>query len=398
MNDELLNYFKYKEGLPTRASPGNDEAMNVAKNDMFVGEQEQGQQSWQHLPSRSPLWMVTRQPLINEFVSNLANHREQIESNPDVAYNLVFSRSELEEVRVQYADMIRAGEARLHRLGALVANKLFSADYDLKSVVVGETPSSQTRFEYAQSIHIETLLAETDLDLGNRILSNMALRGLEGFETPRLVANFVEYQPTRMNPLAVHKMISRIKAEEEIWNKVCDEIFSLDDLISRDKDLRQLSHFVKDVFGLKLVVGDASNAAQLQRALQDLRFTDEQLADAGIELGAGHRELKFLEVKDYLTGPQNKQSGWEALKSVVQWWDGVFEIQIQPLSNYFREREMLTRESHAAFKANREHVRNELVQRIPLMGFYRDLLYWLFVAPDTPPPRYNNVDVRVEAN
>ena len=41
--------------------------------------------------------MVTRQPLINEFVSNLANHREQIESN-QIAYNLVFSRSELEEV------------------------------------------------------------------------------------------------------------------------------------------------------------------------------------------------------------------------------------------------------------------------------------------------------------
>ena len=35
--------------------------------------------------------------------------------------------------------MIRGGEARLHRLGALVGNQLFSSNYDLKSVVVGET-------------------------------------------------------------------------------------------------------------------------------------------------------------------------------------------------------------------------------------------------------------------
>ena len=379
------------------SSTGNHGAMVSVADDKDVGVETSLPEPWLHLPARSPLWMVTRQPLINEFVSNLANHREQIESNPGIAYNLVFSRSELEEVRVQYAAMIRAGEARLHRLGALVANQLFSANYDLKSVVVGETPSSKMRFEYAQSIRIETLLAETDLDLGNRILSQMALKSGDHFETPRLVANFVEYQPTRMNPLTVHKMISRIKAEEEIWNKVCDEIFSLDELISRDKELRQLSHFVKDVFGLKVVVGDAANARRLQEALEGLRFSPEELEEAGIELNAGHDQLKFLEVKDYLTGPQNKQSGWEALKSVVQWWDGVFEIQIQPLSNYFREREMLTRESHAAFKANREHVRNELVQRIPLMGFYRDLLYWLFVAPNTPPPRFNNVDVRVEA-
>jgi len=361
------------------------------------GEQgDASEQSWMNLPARSPLWMVTRQPLINEFVANLAKNREQIEANPHIAYDLVFSRSELEEVRIQYATMIRAGEARLHQLSALVAENLFTADYDLKSVVIGEIPSTQLRFEYAQPIRTQTLLAETDLDLGNRILSQMMLRGKSVFETPNLVANFVEYQPTRLNPLAVHKMISRIKAEEEIWHKVVDEIFSLDDLISRDKELRQLSHFVKDVFGLKVVVGDAENAARLQEALQSMSFSDKQLETAGIELNAGYDKLKFVEVKDYLRGPQNKQSGWEALKSVVQWWDGTFEIQIQPLSNYFREREMLTRESHSAFKANREHIRNELVQRIPLMGFYRDLLYWLFVKPNTPPPRFNNVDVTVE--
>ena len=49
-------------------------------------------------------------------------------------------------------------------------------------------------------------------------------------------------------------MISRIKAEEEIWNKVCDEIFRIDELLERDKKLRALSRYVKDVFGVKVVV------------------------------------------------------------------------------------------------------------------------------------------------
>ena len=150
---------------------------------------------------------------------------------------------------------------------------------------------------------------------------------------------------------------------------------------------------MEDVFGLKVVVGDADNARRLQETLESMAFSEDQLQDAGIPVEESSRGLNFVEVKDYLAEPQNKQSGWEALKSVVQWWDGIFEIQLQPLSNYFREREMLTRESHWAFKANREHIRNELAQRIPLMGFYRDLLYWLFVRPSTPAPAFNNVKV-----
>ena len=37
----------------------------------------------------------------------------------------------------------------------------------------------------------------------------------------------------------------RIKAEEEIWNKVVDEIFEVDSLVERDKELRHLSRYVK---------------------------------------------------------------------------------------------------------------------------------------------------------
>ena len=55
-----------------------------------------------------------------------------------------------------------------------------------------------------------------------------------------------------------------------------------------------------------------------------------------------------------------KASGWEAIKSVFQWWDTMIEVQVQPLANYQQERERLTRESHAGFKSRREALRNQI--------------------------------------
>ena len=139
---------------------------------------------------------------------------------------------------------------------------------------------------------------------------------------------------------------------------------------------------MKDVFGLKIVVGKPEDAQELQEALSALNFSTGELDRVGAPVEPSCQALSFMEVKNYLIDGHNKQSGWEALKSVVKWWDGLFEIQIQPLSNYFREREKLTRESHSAFKANRESIRNRLAEVYPLMGYYRDLLRWLFVDPE----------------
>ena len=55
-----------------------------------------------------------------------------------------------------------------------------------------------------------------------------------------------------MNEWGIHKFISRIKAEEQIWNKVVDSIFGFDQLVNADKQLRHLGGFVKDVFGVKV--------------------------------------------------------------------------------------------------------------------------------------------------
>jgi ppGpp synthetase/RelA/SpoT-type nucleotidyltranferase len=211
---------------------------------------------------------------------------------------------------------------------------------------------------------------------------------------PSLVANVVEYQPTEPNESGIHKIISRIKAEEELWNKVVDEIFGLDALVKRDKELRHLSKYVKDVFGVKVVVGSVREAATFHEVLKSLAWREAELMGVRVAPSGATSRLEFLETKDYLTG-HDKESGWEAIKSVVVWNDRIFEVQVQPLGNFWREREFLTRESHAGFKNRREQVRHQVAQQIPLFGFYQDLLKWLFQSPDTPPPSFSGVSVSV---
>ena len=92
----------------------------------------------------------------------------------------------------------------------------FSANVSTSRCCRRRVPSTKLRFEYAQSISTKALYAETDLALGNRILSQMRFAGAESAETATLVANFVEYQPTALNRFAVHKMTTRIKAEEAV--------------------------------------------------------------------------------------------------------------------------------------------------------------------------------------
>ena len=74
---------------------------------------------------------------------------------------------------------------------------------------------------------------------------------------------------------------------------------------------------------------------------------------------------------------------------------GMIEVQVQPLWNYHQEREYLTRESHAGFKERREALRNQIARTVPLFGFYRDLLRWLFLSPAEPAPTFESVEIVV---
>ena len=343
----------------------------------------------------SPLWMVTQAPSLNALVSYLSSAREEIQAAPGVDHRLGFRTSELDHARSAFGRLILEGEAGLHRLATLLAVSLFDDNYGLKSVVIGELPESRDRFTLTQSLDPADLYTHTDLALGNRLLDGLRHREAGRWVRPRLIANFVEYQPRQKNLSGIHKMISRINAEEEIWNKVNDEIFRLDQLVERDKELRAESRFVKDVFGIKVVVGNAWEAHALQELLYQARFSEELISSLGQEVGAGTDRIHIIEVKNHLGDENKKQSGWEAIKSVVKWAESTFEIQIQPLANYFLEREYLTEESHDGFKQRRERVRDDLAQRIPLMGFYRDLLRWLFRGSEGPPPEMKGVSVEL---
>jgi hypothetical protein len=340
--------------------------------------------------SGSPLWMVTTEPILNELFIQLQQLRLVLMEHPRARHELQFSRAQLEEIRLAFANMIIHGEEKLHRLCQLICDS-FVASYQIQSVVIGEVESTKERFTVTQSVSARDLYTTTDIDLGNRQLNKLRIFDGHSWSTANLVANMVDYQPTEVNPYGIHKIISRIKAEQEIWNKVVDEIFDLDSIVVRDKQLRHLSRYVKDVFGIKIVVGDVDDAHKVHRALGELTWSDQALAKFEVEPEPQSNRLHFIEVKDYLRSNRQKQSGWEALKSVVRWSDKTFEIQIQPLGNFLYERELLTNERHTSFRANRQQVRNQVAEQIPQFCFYRDLLRWLFLFPDEAPPAYPGV-------
>ncbi|MDP3500649.1 MAG: hypothetical protein Q8S33_09965 [Myxococcales bacterium] len=340
---------------------------------------------------RSPLWMVSQAPALNELVMALKRARLELE-NGTQGGRLVFSKAALAKARAEFGAMIRRGEQDLHALAGLLAQELLGS-YALRSSAIGEIERTRERFTITVDVSEDEVASSTDLDLGTRILARLAIADQRGWMRASLVSNVVEYEPTEPTPQNVYRILTRIKAEEEIWNKVVDELFDLDSIVLRDKQLQHLSRYVKDVFGIKVVVGSEEDAYRLQSRLTELSFSSEQLAARKLPTDATYSRLEFVESKDYLQRPSRKQSGWSALKSVVHWAGRTFEIQVQPLSNFLHERERLTRESHASFKGTRERVRDEVAQRLPLFGFYRALLRWLFLDPSSEAPRQEGVDI-----
>lgn len=342
-------------------------------------------------PVDSPLWMVSQAPGLNALVAALQQHRRALDEERG-GERLSFSKAELVRARAEFSDMIRRGERDLHLLASLLAER-FLGTVQRKSVVIGEIERTRERFTLTVDVSEAEVIGSTDIDLGNRVLARLAIADQRGWLRASLISNVVEYEADSPNGFSVYRLLTRIKAEEEIWNKVADEIFELDRLVLKDKQLRHLGRYVKDVFGVKIVVGTADDAERLHGLLETLRFDDDQLQARHIPLDPAHRALEFLEVKNYLEQESRKRSGWSAMKSVVAWGGRTFEVQVQPLSNFLHERERLTRESHVSFKSTRERVRDEIAARMPLFGFYRSLLRWLFVDPSEAPPIHDGVEV-----
>jgi len=191
------------------------------------------------------------------------------------------------------------------------------------------------------------------LQKGNGYSSNYPLTLLSTFPSE-----------TRGNGIKI-ALQAGLRRKKKIWNKVTDEIFQIDQLVTRDKHLARFSKYVKDIFGIKVICENDETCIKVHEQLENLEL-DER--------------LQFIETKNYLTCEPSKmkKTGWKALKSVVRWQGRLFELQVQPLGNYYLELDHMSGPSHQSFKLHRDELRDEIARNIPFYGFYRDLLQMLF--------------------
>lgn len=321
--------------------------------------------------------MAMHDPVLHRFISYLAEKKTEQESDPDQHIQIELTRSFINDVRAAFRHNILQGERHLHSLAHILASKLFLMDFELHSNVIGHLPDTDNRpFMIRERITGDQLFSLLDIDLGNQMLANFRYNQDDQWVPLQLSANFVEYIPIYNPGNGVNRITSRVKAEEEIWNKVTDELFHIDEVMVRDKHLQQYSKYVKDIFGLKVVCEDDQTCLKVHEELREMSFQDPALQ----KYMQAEEKLQFIETKNYLTCPPEKmkKTGWKALKSVVRWQGRLFELQVQPLGNYYLELDHMSGPSHQSFKFNRDDLRDEIGRAIPLYGFYRDLLRMLF--------------------
>jgi ppGpp synthetase/RelA/SpoT-type nucleotidyltranferase len=357
-------------------------------------------------PLQSPLFMAMHDPVLHQFIAYLQTKRAEQEEKPGLHVKIELSRQQIARVREAFRQSILDGERRMHVLSHLLASILLEGEFELHSNVIGVLPSEDDHpFLIRERITRDKLFSITDIDLGKKMLDNFRYQK-DGVWVPlELSANFVEYIPLGRPSTGVNRLTSRVKAEEELCNKITDEIFSVDQLVIRDKHFRQYSKFIKDIFGVKIVCEDERTCMDVHDRLQQISAGPAlsqpdavpELPSFGEDDGDSQVLLEFIETKDYLTCPpaQMKKTGWKALKSVVRWRDRLFEIQVQPLGNYYLELDHMSGPSHRSFKLRRDSLRDELAERIPLYGFYRDLLKMLFMESNVS-FEYENASVVID--
>lgn len=343
---------------------------------------------------QSPLLMVMHEPVLHQFISYLAEKKTEQEAKPGSHVTIELSREHMAQVRESFRQNILDGERNLHLLSHLLSSLLLENDFELHSNVIGVLPGDEDRpFLIRERITQDMLFSVTDIDLGNHMLDNFRYRKDLEWVPLSLSANFIEYLPVIRAPNGVNRLTSRVKAEEELWNKVADEIFVLDELVNRDKQLRHYSKYVKDIFGIKIVCEDDAKCLAVHKELENMTVIGVDWEKLGALQGVGilsngstngDRLMEFIETKNYLTcSPEEmKKTGWKAIKSVVQWHDRMFEIQVQPLNNYYLELDHMSGPSHSSFKLKRDQLRDQVSHLVPLYGFYRDLLKMLFMGSD----------------
>ncbi|MGM0578519.1 MAG: hypothetical protein ACQEXJ_22535 [Myxococcota bacterium] len=334
----------------------------------------------------SPLAMLIRDEHTHDLLERLGAHLAALrrasrdgEPRPE----LVLSRTHIAYVRQHWESSVLQGERRLYGLATLLAwNLLRTRSLQLVARIIA-SPRDERE---PQRITIEEILSREDLErhsdysLADRLAARYRYRSTPAGDFGRLYprASFLEFRPLETVDVApATRVLTRVKIEDQIWNKVCDAFFDIDRYVRRDKILNQQSKYIKDVFGIKVLTPHRDDSYRVADAIRDAQFDPADLEP--FEFTAEPR-LHLIERKDYLVLPeeQKKATGWEALKDVYRWSDRVFEIQIQTEANYFLEAWDLSKTSHRTFEMQREVLREVLDQRVPHYREFRQLLKALF--------------------
>ena len=298
---------------------------------------------------------------------------------------LVIEDEDIRYARRSWQLAVLAGEHRLYDLATLLAWRLLGTK---KIQLVARVLCSSRDEPELRRIVIEEVLSRADLKrytdhtLASRIARRYRYRTSHRRPYDKLIhrASFLELRPLEAVPDAMAmRVLTRVKVDDQIWNKVCDALFEVDSLVARDKILNPLSKYIKDVFGIKALTTHDDGAYRIAEALSAMEFTDDEYEELGLSRGEESR-LHLLEEKDYLALPKErkKKTGWEALKNVYSWQSQVFEMQIQTEANYHLETSDLSDTSHRTFDMRRRAFRQKLDEIIPHYKEYRSVLKILF--------------------
>ncbi len=302
------------------------------------------------------------------------------------------SRAEIEYCRQTWEEGVLRGEQALYDVATLMCQTLTGArQVELVArVVMGlkeeeEAPGAK-RIVIEEHITRENLKRYTDYSLAQRIARRYRYRESHqqpfGQLYPR--ASFLELWPLdSVEEAPATRVLTRVKTNDQIWNKVCDALFDVDAIVQRDKILNSRSKYIKDVFGIKVLTPRRVDSYTVHQRLSGAEFSAAELAPLGLGDGVPRR-LELLEHKDYLSlaPEQKKRTGWEALKNVYRWGSEIIEVQIQTEANYFLEALHLTDTSHRTFEMQRRQMRRRLEEIVPHYRAFRRLLKIMFRRDD----------------
>jgi hypothetical protein len=338
-------------------------------------------------PGLSPLALMVRDERTQRVLNALSGQLEALRRATTAGTSapvLTLRRGDIDHVRQQWEVEILRGEHRLYALGILLARELLGTRRLQLVARIVASPAKETgaaRLVIEETLTREELERYTDHSLAIRIARRYRYR--RGHRNPfgKLVirASFLEIRPLEAAPGALGiRVMTRVKVDEQVWNKVCDAFFDIDAIVARDKLLNQSSKYIKDVFGIKVLTAERDASYRVHKRLETLEFKESDL----LELGCADapRSMTLMESKDYMALPpeQKKQTGWEALKNVYRWYGHVFEMQIQTEANYYLEASDLSDTSHRTFEMQRSALREALDARVPHYREFREVLKVLF--------------------